>query len=434
MITRLPDIEDHGAAKPQAPAAQGDTASAMLDSWLAMLVKLLRLPETDSRGIRDELEAHIRERVRDLLISGCDEHEAMRRAIAELGEAAGLAQSFRSARRSGTRRTVMHAAILGLAGGAALFGLVSVTQDQGGLSDSVFRPQPAAAVAELEQVKVDADFDKTPLSDVLAYLTKLTGRPSQVLWPRLEDAGVSADSPVSVKSKGAGVPAVLQLVSQSIGAEGSGQLELGIVEGILSVGPREFFDRRDTVMVSYDLSGVIAARMATYDEPRSNVVSDVVRVVTEFVSPDDWQDNGGDLAKLNVVGDRMFVRAPQRMHPQIKWIIGQLPVVASAEVKVPVLGDVSVVGQLFRGRQGLKPGEVKVFALKHAAAAEVVKSLEGRFPGYELKADPRTNSIIVARIADPASPEDAIGELDVPVMGGVRDGFAALARPLNQPK
>lgn len=404
---------------PQEPAGPR-SADAALEAWLGMLLKLLRLPEAQARGIRDELEAHIRDRVRDLLITGCDEDEAMRRAIAELGEAAGLAQGFRSARRYSTRRTAMHVAFLGLAGGAALLGLVAVSRTREQPAASVFQPQPPAAVAELEQVRIDADFDNAPLKDVLEYLAQHTGRPSQVLWPRLEAADVHADTNVSVRAKGATVPAVLALVNDGIQVPASSKLEVGEVAGILSFGPREFFDRRDTVLVSYDLSGPIAARTATYGEQRAKVVEDVVGVITNFVSPDDWMDNGGDLAQLTIVGDRLFVKAPQRFHPQIRWIIGQLPSDAAPRGQgVPRLNDLPVVGE---------GGKATAYRLQHARAAEVAESLRQMFPAWKIQADPQNNSIIFSSPGQPQTPMDAILELDIPS----RQPSAAPAAPEQQ--
>jgi hypothetical protein len=99
-------------------------------------------------------------------------------------------------------------------------------------------------------------------------------------------------------------------------------------------------------------------------------VEDVVEVITSFVSPDDWRNNGGDVAQLNVVGDRLFVKAPRRMHPQVKWIIEQLPAAGAA-----------------RGQGALPPGGVPAAGEKparpqgrgHAAPAEGA----GPAPGAE---------------------------------------------------
>lgn len=65
-------------------------------SWLDVLEKLLPVPEQERKAIRDELASHLRERVRDLTIAGVSEHEAVRTAIAELGDAAELAKSYQN--------------------------------------------------------------------------------------------------------------------------------------------------------------------------------------------------------------------------------------------------------------------------------------------------------------------------------------------------
>ena len=63
-------------------------------SWLDVLEKLLPMPEDERKNIRDELASHLRERVRDLTLAGVSESEAVRTAIAELGDAAQLAKSY----------------------------------------------------------------------------------------------------------------------------------------------------------------------------------------------------------------------------------------------------------------------------------------------------------------------------------------------------
>ena len=97
-----------------------------------------------------------------------------------------------------------------------------------------------------------------------------------------------------------------------------------MTNGVLEIAPREFFDRRERTLVTYDLSGIISARHETFGEDREKVVPEIQSLICNFVSAEDWRDNGGELAQMSVVGDRLFVEAP-RMHPQVKWILDQLP-------------------------------------------------------------------------------------------------------------
>ena len=51
------------AGPAQSPARRGDA----IDQWLGMFTRFLRLPGEQSRAIKDELDSHMRERVRDLV-------------------------------------------------------------------------------------------------------------------------------------------------------------------------------------------------------------------------------------------------------------------------------------------------------------------------------------------------------------------------------
>jgi hypothetical protein len=428
----LPSLDTQGDGNPPLPLPSGGatkgathpgaagTPADAVHAWLSMLTKVLRLPEGEAAGIRDELEAHLRERVRDLMISGCDEAEATRRAIGELGEAAGLAQSYRSARRFGTRRLAMNMAILGVAGSAALLSMVAILRPAGPVLSAVYEAQPAAEVAALEQVRVDANFDSATLKDVLEFIAQKSGRQAHVYWGKLESADLQRDTSVTVRARGATLPALLGLVNEAVDAKGARAIELGMVEGMLGIAPREFFDRRTRSLASYDLSGIIAARQATYQEKRDDVIEGVVRVVTDFVSAEDWVDNGGELARQTVVGDRMFVEAPQRFHPQIQWILGQLPAAGAGcggsgnAKRVPVLGDVPLIGEVFR--TGVGDGEMttRIYQLKHISAPEVKAALELCCPGIRVSIDPATNAVVVAMPNGDDRADSAIKALDVP--------------------
>ncbi|MDF1870700.1 MAG: permease prefix domain 1-containing protein [Phycisphaerales bacterium] len=82
-------------------------------SWLDVLTSMLSLPEGHREQVRDELEDHLRSRVDDLLITGTPEPEAIRIAVAELGETAELAKLISHAHtRSNPRRRMMNIALI----------------------------------------------------------------------------------------------------------------------------------------------------------------------------------------------------------------------------------------------------------------------------------------------------------------------------------
>ena len=110
-------------------------------SWLDVLTSMLSLPEGQREQVRDELEDHLRSRVDDLLITGTPEPEAIRIAVAELGETAELAKLISHAHtRSNPRRRMMNIALITAAIAGLSIGGISWNNAGGtGLSDAELR-------------------------------------------------------------------------------------------------------------------------------------------------------------------------------------------------------------------------------------------------------------------------------------------------------
>ncbi|MEO0715404.1 MAG: hypothetical protein AAFY58_00285, partial [Planctomycetota bacterium] len=107
--------------QPESPRSPED----QIDAWLDVLVRLLDLPADEREGLRDELAAHLHERVRDLTLAGHDpaapHTDPVTRAIAELGDQAELARALRNARHTPRRRrTLMLAGLIGTSAAALL--------------------------------------------------------------------------------------------------------------------------------------------------------------------------------------------------------------------------------------------------------------------------------------------------------------------------
>jgi hypothetical protein len=88
---------------------------------------MLSMPENQLVMVRDELEDHLRSRVDDLLITGTPEHEAIRVAVAELGETAELAKLISHAHsRANPRRRIMNIALMTVAVAGLSIGGISL--------------------------------------------------------------------------------------------------------------------------------------------------------------------------------------------------------------------------------------------------------------------------------------------------------------------
>src|SRR5262245_44762774 len=97
------------------------------DNYLTLLSSLLRLNGKQRQAIADELRSPLDDRMDELIARGMSKEEAVQQALAELGDAAGLAGQFLTIANRRKRRWLMRlttfsvAATLLLAAGIAIF-------------------------------------------------------------------------------------------------------------------------------------------------------------------------------------------------------------------------------------------------------------------------------------------------------------------------
>jgi len=140
-------------AKAGGSVVKPDRAPTSIDAWLTILERLLRLPETQRRAIRDELEVHLRERVRDLMLAGAGEAESLRVAFGEIGDAAEFARQLERSNRWGTRRLLMNLSLFGLSAAAVTAGVLALSPARSQVGGSIFQDasspsEPPAAIAD----------------------------------------------------------------------------------------------------------------------------------------------------------------------------------------------------------------------------------------------------------------------------------------------
>lgn len=315
-------------------------------SWLGVLERFLRLPPAEAREIRDELDSHLRERVRDLMIEGRAEADAVGRAIAELGEAADLARRFRGARRARKRRFLMNVSMLALAGGAMALSLVAVTQPGAGpAAVAVFQEQPA----ERAGPRVSGQFSERPLAEVLSQVAQAAAPAVLIRWRELESAGLRPDMPVTVSIRERELAVAIEILNDVLQVDGPSRLDARLVEGSLEIATAEFFDLRERILASYSLRGVI----------NDDVTADEVReLVVMLVEPELWEHAGGIVASIYALGDRLFVNAPPRMQRRVAWILGQLGARDHAAVQPPAPQRDPLTLRLPPGEQGGWPVQI----------------------------------------------------------------------------
>jgi len=314
----------------EAPELESLREPPTIETWLNVLMNLMRLPQGTRESIRAELHAHLRERVRDLMLAGATEGDALTTATGELGEAAELARRFEQADRNPNRRRLMNAAILTLGVGAGIFGLVTVTQPFGSHS-----PVPVNVFEEMRH-EDPPDWMNEPMitmesGNSLESTVELFGALSDDIvviadWTFLQESGLDRSYEVSLRLPAKTSPTrTLDLLVRELNrAAGYDGIGWRFADNVLEIGSSEEFDRRDTVLASYDVTGTLEYLTMEFDQDYETAAQNVIDLITNFVSPEDWQDNGGVAGQLRIVGGRLFVEAPVRMQERLQWILGEL--------------------------------------------------------------------------------------------------------------
>lgn len=385
----------------QAVAGVGGTPAREADAvgvWLDGLVRVMRLPAREAGEIREELDAHVRERVRDLMLAGQSEASAIHHAIGELGDAALLAQRFHAVSSTTKRRSIMTFAALGIAVGALALSTLTLT----GSRVPTIVPHAAPPTAPATIPTSDAQRD---LSAVLSARIETSGDTtyreffdmirdaaggSLVDGSVFDDIGIDIDDSIMVSSNGMPIGTALEMLNRRIHPEA---IVLLAHEGGVEITTQREADRRNMTLVAYTIAEPLG---------RGVEADEIAGLLTSFVEPPHWVDNGGDLASYQIVGDRLFVECPTRFLGRIEWILDQLDAGASAQVEarreqadastqmgVALAGQMRQIALLMithaseTGEMPTMPSQVRQFAEESGVSPETFLS-----PADRMRLDP----------------------------------------------
>ena len=293
-----------------------------IDRWLDVFVRLLRVPKADAKRIRDELEDHLRARVDDLMLTGHAEPEAVRVAVAELGETAELARQFQTASRPHRRLTMLAGSAIvsaGLITGAMLLAPLNAPPQQQAiavteLADAAATSPPVFAA----DLPVDPMTGYTTLAEVVAGLESLLdARVIAHYGPIVANVGgIGAETEIDAPAvKGLTLGQGLEQLSAPLGLAGVDPLVVQKTGEAYELATQSFFDRRDAVLIEYDVSELLAPPQGESIDPLA-----FQRTVQSLIEPDLW----GERARLGMVSTTMIVNAHPRIHVQIKDLFARI--------------------------------------------------------------------------------------------------------------
>ena len=322
------------------PQPNPPTTRDGIDSWLDVLTSMLALPPSQRAQVRDELEDHLRSRVDDLLIAGKPEPEAIRTAIAELGETAQLARHISSANRTprSFRRFAMNATFFVLAGSILTAGVsmmmpnapqqqTNATTEARSIAPSQEQPTDANPFGTIKiEVRVAS------LGEMFQKLESNTDRPLIVHWDQISNLGFNRDSLIDIDAQPINANLVLTILAERTEQASSDSIAVLQTENRIEIGTRSQFDRRTREQRIYDLSifedisASFVRRLNTRMPAQGNynTMKTILALLQEQISPNDWDRLGGELASAGILNQTLVVTAPERMHIQIKSMLYDL--------------------------------------------------------------------------------------------------------------
>jgi hypothetical protein len=242
------------------------------ENYLTLLSGLLRLDRGQRAAIAEELRSHLEDRLEELIERGVARDEAIKQALAEFGDAAGLAGQFTKISVHRKRRwlmriatysaaaTVLFAAGLaivwparnagpGPASAAAQNAAQALPGGEGAAGPLAAAPTsnratPVSLDDKLNH-RIDAEFDNTPLKDALSYIADQTGIQFYVQKMKLDEAGLSEDKPVSIRLREVRASTLLDLLLA--------ELEL------------TYFDKDDLIVVTTPEAAEATLQIRVYD-------------------------------------------------------------------------------------------------------------------------------------------------------------------------
>ena len=236
------------------------------------------------------------------------------------------------------------------------------------------------------------------VGDILERIAKEAKLTPHIRWAKFADVGMQAEDVVSIKFAGGDVAEAVMAINEARGiAEPTHEqfIDFRVNEDSIEFAPRAYFDSRENQVVCYDVGAVVDAGIE---------LDKLAELFTSFVEPDHWTDNGGDLASYQIVGRRLFVKAPPRMQKGVKWFVER----------------VAEQGGRREARRSPIQQETRAFAIKHARAKDVLEAISANQQIRAINfttfvADERTNTIIgVATPIEHRIISHAIEALDVP--------------------
>ena len=226
-------------------------------------------------------------------------------------------------------------------------------------------PKNAAVRARLEKVIPEVSFDNAPLGDAVDFFRDAVGANIFVNWNALQRVGVGRDSRVSARFREIKAAKALTIILDSLTPAPRRPLGYSIDDGVVTVSTLEDVRDAHTVTRVYDVRDLLVT-IPDFEPPpveqpvepkqppidpaarewkkvedehgemrtRQETIDEIIRLVTETVSPDSWRDAGGTAGSVRELQGQFIITQTAENHRQIAALLQQLREARGVQISV----------------------------------------------------------------------------------------------------
>jgi hypothetical protein len=201
---------------------------------------------------------------------------------------------------------------------ASLFSIqaAAFSQDRLTSGDQTQRNEQAIELALSKHGSVD--FAETPLREVMAEIGRQFQIPIVLSIKKLEEASVSADTPITIKLDSLSLESILRLMLAQA------ELDFTIRDEVLLITtPQDVESQLD--MRTYPVLDLVYSRSSTSKAFVGADYDSLIEIITTTIKPDSWDDVGGPGA-IDALGNAgsLVVSQTQAIHRQIERLLSSL--------------------------------------------------------------------------------------------------------------
>jgi hypothetical protein len=252
------------------------------DNYLALLARLLRIAPQQREQVAEEFRTHMEDRLDDLLSRGMSRDKAVKLALEEFGDAAGLAANLAQISQIRKRRWYMKVSAFSVAGLAAAVLLAialwpesqrlpatpqAIAQQpamKGAKGKTRAAPQPT--LQEKLAARIEVDFLETPLRDVCDFLSEKNKIQIYINRRALTEESLDLDAPITMSLSDVKVETVLELALDQVSdqlayLDRDGVLIISTVNALEGATEVQVYNCRDLLALTTPQQGMMMPGM-----------------------------------------------------------------------------------------------------------------------------------------------------------------------------